>query len=251
MSTASEPTKDKNAYFNDPESGAEMVRLLDQDRLITKGMGGLFSERVDLSGIHRVLDIGCGPGGWAQEVAFTYPEIEVVGVDISKAMIDYARMQAQVQKLENVSFRVMDVRNLLDFPDNSFDLVNARFVAFLGPAVWPKLIQEYRRITRLGGVIRLTESEWAITNSAAHEQLMGKLYQALKAAGQSYSPDGRIYDITPMLSGFLRDVGCIKVRYARPGARVIGGRLTVASGSRLVNPAAGADATAGTNRNGP
>jgi SAM-dependent methyltransferase len=202
-----------NAYFNDPESGAEMVRLIDQDRLITKGMGGLFAEQSDLGEVHRVLDVGCGPGGWALEVAFAYPQIEVVGFDVSEAMINYARTRSQVQHLDNVHFYVMDARQPLDFPNNSFDLVNARFVAFLGPAVWPKLIQEYQRITRPGGIIRLTESEWAITNSPAHEKLYGMFYQAMKIAGQSYSPDGRIYDITPMLGGFLRGIGCVDIRH--------------------------------------
>lgn len=190
-----------------------MARLTDQDRLITKGMGGLFPERSDLSGIHRILDIGCGPGGWALEVAYAYPEIEVVGFDISQAMIDYANRRARVQQLDNAHFMVRDARDPFDVPDNSFDLVNARFIAFLGPAQWPKLIDECQRITRPGGVIRLTESEWAITNSPAHEQLYGMFYRAMKLAGQSYSPDGRIYDITPMLGGFLYKVGCINIQH--------------------------------------
>lgn len=212
MSSSSGPSRRENIYFNDPESGAEMARLLDQDRLITKGMGGLFSERSDLSGIHRILDIACGPGGWAQEVAYAHPEIEVVGFDVSRAMIDYAKTQARLKGLENASFLLMDARNPLDFPDHSFDLVNARFIAFLGPAVWPKLMEECQRITRPGGVIRLNESEWGITNSPAHEKLYGMIWQALKIAGQSYSPDGRIYDITPMLGSFLRKVGCINIQ---------------------------------------
>jgi hypothetical protein len=31
-------------------------------------------------------------------------------------------------------------------------------------------------------------------------------------AGQSFSPDGRISGITPMLGGFLREVGCVNIR---------------------------------------
>ena len=38
MST--EPAPGKNTYLIDTESGAEMARLLNQDRLLTKGMGG-------------------------------------------------------------------------------------------------------------------------------------------------------------------------------------------------------------------
>src|SRR6266536_5805881 len=93
--------KNENTYFIDTESGAEMARLLDQDRLYTRGMGGLFAELSDLSGVNRVLDIACGPGGWIQEVAFAHPEIEAVGIDISETMIAYANAQVCVQKLDN------------------------------------------------------------------------------------------------------------------------------------------------------
>src|SRR5215831_21124942 len=96
------PDEQANVYISDPESGAEMARLIDQDRLITVGMGGLFPERSnDFSGIHRLLDGACGPGGWALEIAFQYPQIEVVGFDVSQAMIDYANARARIQGLEN------------------------------------------------------------------------------------------------------------------------------------------------------
>jgi ubiquinone/menaquinone biosynthesis C-methylase UbiE len=212
MATSGNPPKDENVYFNDPESGVEMARLLAQDRLITKGMGGLFPERRDLSGIHRVLDAACGPGGWALEVAYTYPEIEVVGFDISRAMIDYARAQARVQGLNNADFVVMDIQKALDFPDVSFDLVNARFINFLPVAAWPKLMQEFKRITRPGGTIRLTESEWwYFTNSPALENLNAMIIRALKLQGGSFSE--RFTGVLPMLGRFLLDAGCANVNY--------------------------------------
>jgi len=212
MATSGNRPKDENVYFNDPESGAEMARLLAQDRLITKGMGGLFSERRDLSGIQRILDAACGPGGWALEVAYTYPEIEVVGFDVSRAMIDYARAQARVQGLDNADFVVMDIQKALDFPDASFDLVNARFINFLPVTAWPKLMQEFKRITRPGGTIRLTESEWwYFTNSPALENLNAMIIRALKLQGGSFSE--RFTGVLPMLGRFLLDGGCANVNY--------------------------------------
>ncbi len=214
MATRGEPSNSDNVYFNDPENVAEMARLLGQDRLITKGMGGLFSERFDLSGIPRILDLACGPGGWALEVAFTYPKIEVVGVDVSRAMIDYANAQVRVQGLNNASFQVMDIQKPLDFPDGSFDLVNARFINFLPAVAWPRLMQELKRITRPGGVIRLTESEWwYFTNSPALENLNAMIIRALKLQGESFSQSGRFTGILPMLGRFLLDAGCVNVNY--------------------------------------
>jgi ubiquinone/menaquinone biosynthesis C-methylase UbiE len=214
MTTAGDSPKGQNVYFNDPESGAEMARLLAQDHIITKGMGGLFSERSDFSTIYRILDAACGPGGWAIEVAFAYPEIEVVGFDISQVMIDYANARAQVQGLDNAEFLVMDIQKPLDFPDESFDLVNARFINFLPTATWPKLMQEFKRITRPGGAIRLTESEWwYFTNSPALESLNAMIIRALKLQGASFTESGRFTGVLPMLGRFLLDAGCASVNY--------------------------------------
>src|SRR6266496_6866479 len=212
MTTPVNPPKSGNVYISDSESGAEMARLLDQDRLVTKGMGGLFPERSnDFTGIHLVLDAACGPGGWALEVAFKHPDIEVVGFDISQAMIDYANTQARVQGLENAIFRVMNLLKPLDFSDNSFDLSNVRFVNFLPAAIWPSFVRELARITRPGGFIRLTESEWwYFTTSPVLETLNSMVIKAIQVQG-GYSQTGRFTGILPILGSLLRDVGCINI----------------------------------------
>ncbi len=205
-------TTSKNAYFTDPESGAEMARVMDQGHLLTTAMGGLVPELPALSTVQRVLDIGCGPGDWVQEIAFTYPEKDAVGVDISNQAIDYANAQAEVRGLTNAQFLVMDATKPLNFPDGSFDLVNARTIGFLPTGVWPVLMKECMRVLRPGGFIRLTESEWSFSNSPGLEGITAIFCRALKAAGQSFSPDGRRHGITTMLAGFLKDAGCANIR---------------------------------------
>lgn len=208
MASSQEASQNENTYMVDSESAAEMARLMRQDHLLTQGMGGLFPERPDLSNIERILDIACGPGGWVMEVAFANPEIDVVGVDISQTMIEYARAQAKVQMLDNASFKVMNALKPLDFPDGSFDLVNTRFiVAFMLPSVWPKFVRECRRILSPGGVLRLTDLEWGFSNKAAFEKYSGLFSQALQKAGQSFSPNGLHMGITPMLVRILQDAG--------------------------------------------
>ena len=200
--------QNQNTYVIDNKSGAEMARLLDQDRLMTQGMGGLFPEREDLSGISRILDIACGPGGWAQEVAFAHPEIDVVGIDSSVAMIEHARTQAKMQRLENVRFEVMDAKKPLAFSDGSFDLINARLiVGFMSPAGWPELMRECLRLLRPGGVLRLTETEWPWVTSGALDRLLLLFARALYESGQSFSPTGAYLGITPVLRRILRDAG--------------------------------------------
>jgi len=215
MATPPASSQSENTYFIDAENAAEMARLTNQDRLMTKSMGGLFPERLDLTHIHDILDIGCGPGGWVLDVAREYPEKQVVGIDISTLMVEYARYQAYIQGLNNISFRVMNALEPLDFRDSSFDMVNVRFISgFMPPVVWSRLMQECLRIMRPGGVVRLTEPEYPLSNSLMVEKLGALLTKAMQVAGQSFSPDGRHAGITPMLGRFLRDAGCQDIQKA-------------------------------------
>jgi len=195
-------------YVVDAENAAEMARLMIQDRLLTTAMGGPFAEQKDLSSLHRILDIACGPGGWLMDVASHFSHIQGVGIDISQLMIAYATNLAHTQKLPNVRFVVMDATGPLDFPDASFDLVNGRILTgFLSTAGWGALLQECRRITRLGGILRLTEPEFGFTNSAALDALTGLAAEALRRSGHSFSPHGRTFGTTPLLRFLLRQAG--------------------------------------------
>src|SRR5690242_12311818 len=201
----------ENPYFIDAESAAEMSRLMKQDRLTTTHMGGLFPEREksEIASMHDILDLACGPGGWVMDVAYEYPKIQVTGIDISPVVIGYARAQAKSRGLENAHFRVMDALKPLDFADESFDLVNGRYLSgFMPKTAWLPLVKECVRITRPGGVVRLTELEPGPTNGQAVERISAISYEALRATGRSFSPDGRNIGITPMLGGFLRNAGC-------------------------------------------
>lgn len=203
------PEPEKSTYILGNDSGPEMARLMDQDHLLTKGMGGLLAERNDISTMHDILDIACGPGGWALNVAYSYSHINVVGVDMSQRMVEYARTQAWAQGLDNVSFRVMNALGPLDFPDNSFDLVNARFlVGFMPQSGWSAFVQECKRITRPGGIVRLTEfDEPGTTNSTTFEAWKELTFRAIRKGGFTSSPDGHNYGIMPLLGRFLRDSG--------------------------------------------
>lgn len=213
MSTDS--SSNDGSYVIDAESASEMARLMHQDHLMTERMGGLFSPDVDLSQVHDVLDLACGPGNWILEVAYANPEIEATGIDISNRMIRYAQARAQTQQLHNAHFAVADILKPLDFLDNSFDFVNARtIVGFMMPSSWPELLQECLRVSRPGGIIRLTELELSLSNSLANEKINGLLAKAGYVAKRSFSPDGLHISITPMLSRFLRNAGCTDIQYA-------------------------------------
>lgn len=199
----------ENTYVINHKSHAEVARLLIQEALITRQMGGLFPERADLSALQHVLDIACGPGGWAAEMAYQHQHMQVIGIDISEAMIT----EANRRRYPNVSYQVMDVRQPLTFPDLSFDLVNARLLyAFMPKDAWLPLTQECFRITRPGGLVRYTECEYPLTNSLACEQFADLYTEAIHRSNQSFSPNRHQIGITPMLGYFLRCAGYRNIR---------------------------------------
>src|SRR5579863_3801709 len=206
-------TQDNN-YVMGSENAAEMARLINQDLLITRSMGGPFAFWTDaeLATVSNLLDIACGPGGWALEVARAYPQMHITGVDISQTMIRYADALADSRGFGNLQFGIMDVTKTLDFPNNSFDFVNARLLAgFMAKQNWPQLLQECMRVVRPGGIICLTEWELTLTNSFAQEKLNNTIARVGFAMKRTFSPDGRHIGITPMLSRFLKNAGCTHI----------------------------------------
>ena len=216
MTTASGSENRDNKYFI-TDSEAELARLVEQERVISKALGGLLPEHADqaafVAPMQRILDAACGSGAWALGMAQIYPHLQVMGFDIDANMISYATTQAQVGRLEHASFRVMNALDPLDYPDNFFDLVNARYLAVIQRPAWPQVMQELFRITRPGGFIRLTENEDAsVTSSPAFEHMMVIFLQALKRGDFSLSPTGRSTGLPPKLPYFLRKAGCQNIQ---------------------------------------
>ncbi len=55
------------------ENEAEVARLMLQHRRLTELMGNAVPPRLDLSRVHRALDVGCGVGAWIYEMAWRHP----------------------------------------------------------------------------------------------------------------------------------------------------------------------------------
>lgn len=199
----------ENGYVLDSESATEMARLLLQDRLINETVGGLFPERANLDGIERILDIGCGPGGWALDVARGYPNKEIIGIDMSERMLAYAKEQKQLHELKNMRFEYMDARRQLNFTDRSFDLVNIRAATgYISRDIWPLLLKECARITRPDGVVRVTEGDRpGLTNSEPFEQYAHYITRLFAKMEYGFAVDPFTFGMSPMLGKVLRDVG--------------------------------------------
>lgn len=206
----------QNTYLMNPEDAAEMARLLLQDKMIGEATGGPTPEltETDLANMAQVLDAGCGPGGWALSFAKQNPHLSVTGVDISELMISYATVQAQREKIHNIRFATMNALERLPFPDNYFSMVNMRTaIAWIPRERWSSVLQEYYRVIRPGGSIRLGETDITLSNKPACEEWGSLLAHLIRLRGYGFSPDGETFGITPMLGKLLKDAGCQQIRY--------------------------------------
>ena len=215
---ATEPQKSKehpSTYFvQDRSSKDELTRLHIQDQLLTQGMGGVLPEQNDLTRFQRVLDVGCGTGDWLITLAQQLPTATLlVGADVSQRIVEYARSQAQAAGVaDRVEFHVMDALRMLEFPRHSFDLVNQRLgVSYLRTWDWPGLLQEYRRVTRPGGIIRITEDDIPESNLPASHTLYDLLAAAFERAGHSFSPEER-GGITRSLEPTMHQAGLLNLQ---------------------------------------
>ncbi|MFW9855406.1 MAG: class I SAM-dependent methyltransferase [Candidatus Thorarchaeota archaeon] len=104
-----------------------------------------------------VLDVGCGSGNTACEVAKEY-HARVVGIDLSEAMIRKAIERAKKEDVaDKVDFRVQTVFEL-PFSDHTFDVALSESV--LTPLLGEKInaIREIVRVLRPSGLLGINES---------------------------------------------------------------------------------------------
>jgi phosphatidylethanolamine/phosphatidyl-N-methylethanolamine N-methyltransferase len=96
-----------------------------------------------------VLEVGVGTG---LALPRYLPDKRITGIDLSSEMLAQARKRVAQVGLRNIdALREMDAE-ATDFPDASFDIAVAMFVASVVPSP-PRLLAEMRRVVRPGGTI--------------------------------------------------------------------------------------------------
>ena len=97
----------------------------------------------------RVLDVATGSGVVA--MAFAQHTRDVIGVDLTQAVLKLAEQARQAQGLSQLRFEIAHAEQL-PFEDGGFDLVVCRFAFhhFLHPG---KVLHEMTRVCRNGGMV--------------------------------------------------------------------------------------------------
>jgi SAM-dependent methyltransferase len=123
---ASGPNKDQIEYWNNLAGQKWVAEAAQLDRML-QPLGEAALARAAARAGERVLDIGCGNGQTALALAARVgPTGSVLGVDISKPMLDVARMRASAEKRTQLRFENADAQTFA-FAPASFDLAFSRF----------------------------------------------------------------------------------------------------------------------------
>jgi SAM-dependent methyltransferase len=99
-------------------------------------LGGKLYQSPIGENVQNVLDVGCGTGIWAIDMADLHPSAEVVGVDLSPIQPNFVPY--------NCRFEVDDINQEWTFPENKFDFIHVRYMTGTVPN-WKELLQKAQR----------------------------------------------------------------------------------------------------------
>jgi ubiquinone/menaquinone biosynthesis C-methylase UbiE len=163
---------------------------------IAQGMRQSGEALVASLGIRKgmaVLDVGCGDGTTALPSAKLGGE--VLGVDISRPLVEAGNRRAKEAGLSNLRFQEGDVTELKDLKDRTFDLTVSIFGAMFAPKPFD-VAKELVRVTRPGG--RIVMGNWIPNDPTMVAQLL--------KISSAYSPPPPAGFISPMTWGLEANV---------------------------------------------
>lgn len=162
----------------------------------------------------RVLDIATGPGYIAE--GFARAAREVVGVDLTEAMLAIAKERTKERGVTNVSFRAADAQKL-PFEDGEFNVVVCRLA--LHHLQEPLcVLREMARVCRGGGKVLVEDiyssehagraayqNRWEILRDSSHVRALplSELLQMFRDAGLETDAVSTADDLTPEVERWL------------------------------------------------
>jgi cyclopropane-fatty-acyl-phospholipid synthase len=148
------------------------ARFLNSDKDLADAQRNKYRTIADLAGLEpgmRVLEIGCGWGGFA-EYAATERGCSVTAITLSTEQADYARKRIDQRGLgDMVDVRVQDFREVQERYDT---VVSIEMIESIDETQWPSLFSTIKRALRPGGravmqIITIRDAEWERYRSRA------------------------------------------------------------------------------------
>ena len=148
-----------NLPYSLPKDAPEADRLNFQHYYFRRLFKGLYVAPLEKRLLGSVLDVGCGTGRWACEMALDFPRAQIVGLDIELPQ------PGALTVPPNLTLLPGNVLERLPFADRSFDFVHQRLLVAAIPTIqWPVVVAELARVTRPSGWIELIEAGDAYLN---------------------------------------------------------------------------------------
>ena len=203
-----------------------------------------------LKGDERVLDIATGPGYIAE--AFAGAAREVVGVDLTEAMLAIGKERTKERGVTNVTFRAADAQNL-PFENAAFDVVVCRLA--LHHLMEPlQVLREMARVCRDGGTVLVEDiyasehpdraafqDRWEILRDPSHVRTLALSELLLLFRGVGLETDfvTTADDLTPEVERWLATTKAPPERAAEVRRLLEEDRLHDLSGTRPFQDATG------------
>ncbi|HEY8325975.1 MAG: class I SAM-dependent methyltransferase [Ktedonobacterales bacterium] len=176
-----------------PADGEEVNRLDFQHYMLRFAFQGNFAAPVGRP--TSILDVGTGTGRWAIEMAQTFPDANVIGLDVKPPAMDERaerRPDADVRP-PNYTFVAGNLFEGLPFGEKTFDFVHQRLLFTAIPhGRWAWVASELMRVTRPGGWVELVDCIGLANGGPNVEQLMNWIRQLSAKREVDLNDGGRL-----------------------------------------------------------
>lgn len=176
-----------------PNDLEEMNRLDFQHYLLRQVFKGNYAAPI--GNPTSILDVGTGTGRWAREMAATFPQANVVGLDVNEPPTDEAANSGRGPELRppNYTFVAGNILEGLPFADASFDFVHMRLLVLAMPHDrWPFVVSELARVTRPAGWIESVEATTLEQGGPAMDLFMSWIVTMLAQRGIDFADGGKV-----------------------------------------------------------
>lgn len=144
-------TPEEKRYYSFMKMFDRLAPFYDFFTLPILGLRNKAASFADAKKGSKILDVCTGTG--AQAFAFARKGYDVVGIDLSKEMLEIAKKKNKRYGYSNMGFKAADATKL-PFEDNRFDVSCVSFALHdMIPSIREKVVNEMARVTKPGGIV--------------------------------------------------------------------------------------------------
>jgi ubiquinone/menaquinone biosynthesis C-methylase UbiE len=201
--------KTQEDYWTSPAG----LKWIEHEHALDTAMAGMLDAMLDAAGIavcDRVFDIGCGTGASTIGAARCAPEGHVLGIDISKPLLDRAASRASEESVANASFLLADAQ-IHRFVDPKFVVLVSR----IGMSFFSDTVSALRNLATAlkdGGTMAFVcwasvdRNPWFQIPKQAAEARLGTL-----PAGNPHEPGPTAFQDIEYVTGLMSQAGLSRV----------------------------------------